>query len=248
MTLSNSIDREKPLKLYVQLYSILKRKIEIGEWPVNSQIPTEDELCKIYDVSKATVKLAVLELARQGYLRRQQGKGTFVFNRSMPEGLTMHTSFKELMLDTSMDCSVEVLVRTVMMPTEEIEIKLNIPADIHVIYVQRRWSIHGKIVLLQRNYIPYHLCPDLLNENLENNSLLDILEKKYEIKITKIKDFIESAYPSDDDSRLLGISGGSPATAMEQVFYSRESPIMYVRSLNISERFRLFFQFERNIG
>jgi GntR family transcriptional regulator len=248
MMISNSIDREKPLKLYVQLYSILKQKIEIGEWPVDSQIPTEDELCKIYDISKATVKLAVLELARQGYLRRQQGKGTFVFKRSMPEGLTMYTSFKEVMLDTSMDCSVEVLVRTVMMPTDELEIKLNIPSDMHVIYIQRRWSIHGKIVLLQKNYIPYHLCPALLEEDLENSSILDILEKKHEIKITRIKDFIESVHPSDEDGRLLGISAGSPGTAMEQVFYSRESPIMYVRSINISERFRLFFQFERKVG
>ena len=67
------IDRENPQKLYLQLHSILKGKMERGDWPVDSQIPTEEELCRLFDVSKATVRIAVAELVREGYLRRQQG-------------------------------------------------------------------------------------------------------------------------------------------------------------------------------
>ncbi|MBS1113854.1 MAG: transcriptional regulator, partial [Nitrospirae bacterium] len=122
MVIANPIDREKPQKLYVQLYSLLKAKVESGELRVDSQIPTEDELCKIYEVSKATVKLAVLELARQGYVKRQQGKGTFVCKRVISEGLTMHTSFKELMLDAGLAFSTQVLAKTVMMPTDDLDV------------------------------------------------------------------------------------------------------------------------------
>jgi len=246
MVIPNPIDREKHQKLYVQLYSVLKAKIESGEWSVGSQIPTEDDLCKMYEVSKATVKLAVLDLARQGYLRRQQGKGTFVCKRVIPEGLTMHTSFKELMLDAGMDFSTEVLAKTVMMPTDDLDVKLSITADTHVIYIKRLRSVNGEPILLQEAYIPYQVCPALLEEDVVNNSLFDILEKKHAIKITKVKDFIEIAYLTDDDGRLLGLSGGSPALVMEQQFYSGESLIMYIRSIKRSDRFRFFIEFERN--
>ncbi len=78
MRIEKTVDRGSKEKLYVQIYSILIEKIESGEWPPGTQIPTEDELCRIYDVSKVTVREAIQELVREGYLKRQQGKGTFV--------------------------------------------------------------------------------------------------------------------------------------------------------------------------
>ena len=245
MIIPNPIDREKPQKLYVQLYSILKEKIESGEWPVGSQIPTEEDLCKIYEVSKATVKLAVLELARQGYLRRQQGKGTFVCKRVIPEGLTMHASFKELMLDAGMDFSTEVLAKTVMMPTDDLDVKLNVPADTHVIYIKRLRSVSGEPVLLQEAYIPHNVCPSLLEEDVANESLFDILEKKYNITLTKVKDYIEIAYLTDEEAALLGLAKGAPALVMEQQLYSGDAQVMFIRSIKRSDRFRFFIEFER---
>ena len=90
------IDRQDHQKLYLQLYEILRKKIESNEWPVGSQIPTEDELCKTFNVSRATVRTALLEFVRQGYLVRRQGKGTFVSRNVMSEGLSMGANFKEL--------------------------------------------------------------------------------------------------------------------------------------------------------
>ena len=78
MKIEKTVDRGSKEKLYVQIYSIILEKIESGEWPLGTQIPSEDELCRIYDVSKVTVREAIQELAREGYLKRQQGKGTFV--------------------------------------------------------------------------------------------------------------------------------------------------------------------------
>lgn len=240
------IDREKSQKLYIQLYEILKNKIESGEWTVGFQIPVEDELCKTYEVSKATVRIAILELVRQGSLMRQQGRGTFVCKRVIPEGLIMHTSFKELMFDAGLDFSTQVLAKTVMMPTDDLDVKLNITADTHVFYIKRLRSINGEPVLLQEAYIPCQACPALLEEDVSNNSLFDILEKKYAITITKVKDYIEIAYLKDEDGRLLGLSGGSPVLVMEQQFYLGESQIMYIRSIKRSDRFRFFIEFERN--
>src|SRR4030067_1808544 len=168
--MENQIDREKSQKLYVQLFELLIKKIESGEWAVGAQIPTEEELCKTYEVSKATVRLAILELVRQGYLTRQQGKGTFVCKRIIPEGLTMLTSFKELMLEAGVEFSTKILAQTVMMPTNDLDIKLNVPEDKHIIYIKRLRTVDKEPVLLQEAYIPYNICPQLLSEDVVNNS------------------------------------------------------------------------------
>ncbi|MBI4685695.1 MAG: GntR family transcriptional regulator [Nitrospirae bacterium] len=239
------IDREKSQKLYAQLYEILKGKIERGELAVNAQIPTEDELCKIYVVSKATVRIAISELVRQGYLSSQQGKGTFVCKRIIPEGLAMLTGFKELMLEAGINFSTDVLAQTVMMPTDDLDVKLNVPDDKHIIYIKRLRSVDNEPVLLQEAYIPHNVCPPLLKEDVANNSLLELLEKKYEVKITKVKDFIEISHLNLDEAKLLALSEGSVALLLEQYFYSGDTQIMYMRSIKRPERFRFQIEFER---
>ena len=103
-----TVDRDSLQKLYVQMYSIIKEKIETREWPNGAQIPTEDELCRTYDVSKATVRKAVSELVRSGYLKKQQGKGTFVIYAMQDLGVTMKTKLTEDMFGEGVKARKEV--------------------------------------------------------------------------------------------------------------------------------------------
>jgi len=245
MNTEKLINRDKPQKLYIQVFEVLKKKIESGEWGVGSQIPIEEDLCKIYEVSKATIRLAVLELVRQGYLVRQQGKGTFVCKRVIPEGLTMSTSFKELMLEAGVAFSTQVLAQTVVMPTDDLDIKLEIPDDKHIIYIKRLRIIDSEPVVLQETYIPHHICPSLLNEDIADHSILELFEIKYDIPITNVKGYIEVVYAKEDESRLLGLPDNSPALLLEQHFYSGEKQIMYTRSIKRPDRFRLSIEMQK---
>ena len=239
------IDREDHQKLYLQLYGILRKKIENHEWTLGSQIPTEEELCNMFGVSRATVRNAVLELVRQGYLKRQQGKGTFIFKDVISEGLTMLTSFRELMLEEGLNISTNILARTVMMPVDDLDIKLDIPKDKHIIYIKRLRTVDNEPILLQETYIPYHICPFLLEEDIDHNSLFDLIEKKYGIKITKVKNDIEISYLNADEARLIGLAVGSAAILLSQYFYSGETLVMYTRSIKRTDRFKFLMELER---
>lgn len=245
MNIEKLINRDKPQKLYIQVFEILKKKIESGEWGVGSQIPIEEDLCKIYEVSKATIRLAVLELVRQGYLVRQQGKGTFVCKRVIPEGLTMSTSFKELMLEAGVAFSTQILAQTVVMPTDDLDVKLDIADDKHIIYIKRLRSIDNEPVVLQETYVPHHICPTLLQEDIADHSIFELFEKKYDIPITNVKGYIEVVYAKEDESRLLGLPENSPALLLEQHFYSGDTHIMYTRSIKRPDRFRLSIDMQK---
>jgi DNA-binding LacI/PurR family transcriptional regulator len=68
--------KEKPL--YIQIYSNLKERIESGEWSYGAMLPSEFELCDVYGVSRGTVRQVLAKLEEEGFIRREQGKGTFI--------------------------------------------------------------------------------------------------------------------------------------------------------------------------
>lgn len=70
--------RSSAIPLYFQLQELLKEKIEAGAWRTGEMIPSEPELCDLYEVSRTVVRQALSVLEQDGQLRRVRGRGTFV--------------------------------------------------------------------------------------------------------------------------------------------------------------------------
>ncbi len=79
--------------LYRQLMQRLKNDIATGLYPIHGRIPSEQELCDTYQVSRVTVRKALSDLTRDGLLIRHQGKGTFVAVPRIQRDLKQITSF-----------------------------------------------------------------------------------------------------------------------------------------------------------
>lgn len=72
------IDRNSAIPLYYQLKQHFKGQIETGELSVGDQLPTEAELCDRLGISRAPVRQAMADLAREGLIYRRAGAGSFV--------------------------------------------------------------------------------------------------------------------------------------------------------------------------
>jgi multiple sugar transport system substrate-binding protein len=77
-----NIDRSSPIPIYHQLKTLIQGRIESGVWRPGDRIPTEQELCQLYDISRSPVRQALKELAYEGVLIRRPGSGTFVNNHA----------------------------------------------------------------------------------------------------------------------------------------------------------------------
>ena len=65
-------------RLAEQLYTQIYKQIEAGQYPVNSKLPSEAELCEVFGVSRPVVREALSRLHTDGVVETQRGAGSFV--------------------------------------------------------------------------------------------------------------------------------------------------------------------------
>lgn len=64
--------------MYLQLADLMRSRIERGQWPRGHCLPSLEALMAEFGVARVTVRQAIEQLARQGLLSPQRGRGTFV--------------------------------------------------------------------------------------------------------------------------------------------------------------------------
>jgi len=244
MWIDQTIDRQSQQKLYVQVYSIIKEKIEKGDWPSAAQIPTEDELCRSYDVSKATIRIALSELVRDGYLRRQQGKGTFVAFAMPDFGMAMKTSLTEEMFGEEVHVKKEILVKGVKEPSDDIKTYLKI--DDSIFYVLCKRVVDGNPVFLEELFFPLFIFPGIENEDICQTSFYKLAEKKSVKRISRLLQTIESTEIGGDAADILKLKSGSPAILLHRLLIdSQGGPIAYTRLTGGGRTYKIRTEFER---
>jgi GntR family transcriptional regulator of abcA and norABC len=70
------------MPLYQQIREYMKNKIAAGEWPINSKLPPQRTLARIFQVNRSTLTIALDELIADGLLESKLGSGTWVANNT----------------------------------------------------------------------------------------------------------------------------------------------------------------------
>ncbi|MGC8777227.1 MAG: GntR family transcriptional regulator [Candidatus Caldatribacteriaceae bacterium] len=234
------IREEIGLPLYQQLKNILKNLINNGILRPGDQIPSESELCERYGISRITVRQAVGALVQEGFLYRRPGKGTFVTSPKLRRRLPRLYSFSEDMRDLGLEPSSKTLEQTVMEAEEEIVELLKLPDnDRKVTKLVRIRMANGEPILLERTFIPHYLCPDLVAENMEKNSLYEILRKRYRLALDYALETHEVTFLTKEEARMLCCPNKSPAFFIERVaFLKNDTPFELTRSVSRGDKVR----------
>lgn len=88
---------QRGLPLYVQIELALRERIVAGEYPAGGAFPTDEKLRQAFGVSRATVRLALDALHREGLIVRYPGRGSFVSEvRERARTLRFHGSVRDL--------------------------------------------------------------------------------------------------------------------------------------------------------
>jgi GntR family transcriptional regulator len=235
-----ALDRDLPVPLYHQLKSLLLRRIEVGELKPNARLQTEDQLAAAYQVSKATVRQALGELVHAGYLRREQGRGTFVAEPRVDQGPTELTSFTVDMRRRGLGPRSVVLGRAVVAADATVAAKLQLESGARVFRLERLRTGDGEPLSLQTAHIPLKLAPGIADEDFEDASLYQLLERRYGLVPVSAHERHWAALLERAQARLLQVPAGSAGLCAERVAFLRDGrPLEYTRSVMRADRYQI---------
>lgn len=243
----NSIDRANPQKLYHQLLDILKAQIEKGEWRVGAKIPTEDQLCGKYNVSKATVRLAIFELVAQGYLKKIQGKGTFIRRKKSGQNIAMLVNLGEDGIYRNPECISRIIETKLLQPEDNIKKHLNLFEGDNCFYLLKQLIAEGAPLMVHKLYISYGLLTGVISTGeTAEISPYTFIENNCGTKIHRVKKMIDVATVSEKDALLLELTPGVSVLRTSQICYAHgDAPISFAESFYRTDNYPKVLEFER---
>jgi GntR family transcriptional regulator len=223
-------DRSKPISLYYQLQEKFLKKIQTGEWKSGQKIPPEIELCRIYNLSRITIRKAIEELVHSGYLIRFQGKGTFVASVSLEQKLSKFYSFSEALLQKGKKEHVKMLSFTVEKADAGTAGSLGIDKDEKVFKVLRLRSVDDAAYAVETSYIPYSLCPQLTEKDIVENGLYNSMRALGVNPQRIIEKFRADAIHSYE-AKQMKLKAGQPIIHIERTTFDGPVIIEFCNSI-----------------
>lgn len=229
---------------YYQLKEILEKRIQSGEFQPGGKFLTDEELCLGYGLSRGTVRRAVEMLIQAGMLRREQGRGTFVNSLKPSHVFFRLASFDEEMRARGWSPSASLLSRRVFPATAEVAKHLQIPAGEKTIEIIRLRLADGKPIAYETRCLAYKTCPQLLEEDLETQSIHSLLIDKYNIPLRRACYTIEARTLSKKEAEHLQAEPGSAGFAIERVTYGADDkPVTWYRMMYRGDVYRFSAEF-----
>ncbi|MGB2963608.1 MAG: GntR family transcriptional regulator [Anaerolineales bacterium] len=237
---SHSIDRNSFVPFYIQVIDSLSESIEVNNLPPGYQLPGEAELCKTFDVSRTVIRQALKELEYKGLIYREKGRGTFVSKPKIHESLFQElTGFYQDMVAKGHRPRSDVLKQEKINATLKLAAYLDLKEGSPVVQIDRLRYVNHEPIVFVTTYLPYDLCPELLDVDLTNQSLYAYLEKEHGLIIARGRRFLEAVIANQLEAELLKVDVGSPLLLLNSVSYLPDGrPIEYFHALHRGDRSR----------
>lgn len=217
-----SLDKTVPIPLHYQLKTLILDQIKSGKYSSGSQIPTEIEISKYFNISRSTVQKAINDLVSEGYLYRIRSKGTFVSEPKAAQNLlsAMYRYHNEITRTGAIAGNEVLELKVVNMPDALIKLGAGKKGD-KSIYLCRRWMADDVIMERSISYFPYERFQFLLEEGTNLSSLHDLLDSNPDTRICRLVRYIEAVPASEEDIQIMDVTEGSAIQKVTTMRYDK---------------------------
>jgi GntR family transcriptional regulator len=217
----------------------------IEQLGVGNAIPSERQLSVDLGVSRLTVRAALDQLAREGYLVRRRGAGTFVREPKIAQELTM-TSFSEDMRQRGMRPATRTLSLETTLAGAYLGRCLHVSPSERIAVVKRLRLADGETMAIETLHVPDSVVPGVTRKDFDG-SFYDMLTNRYGVEIDGGVQSIEPTVTDEEQSELLGVPLHSPAFQFERTTHATDGRIVeFVRSIYRGDRYRLVSELRRD--
>jgi GntR family phosphonate transport system transcriptional regulator len=148
------VDRQHGISLWRQIVGKLRGDISSGAHRPGARLPTEAELSARFGVNRHTVRRALEELSRDGLVRVEQGRGTFVGEDVLDYNVEARTRFSEWIRKQNKEPSGIIRQLQEIRADQRVAAGLGIRGGSRVVVVERLGFADDRPVSLVRHYFP----------------------------------------------------------------------------------------------
>ncbi len=220
-------DNNRQMPLHSQFEAQMKEHILSGVWKPGEQIPSERDLMAQTGLSRTTIRQVIAALVHENILEKAHGAGTFVKHPRFEQPLNVAYSFSEQLRKLGFQLHDTILDRHLIVADSALAERLQIAKGSQVIYVHRLRLLSGTPVMVSKAYIPYHLCPNLLDDPFDQ-SLYRILVERYDLPIIRATEKLEAMHPDRDLTQMLRLPPRIPLMYVERIAITRDDVVLHL--------------------
>ena len=217
------------MPLFVQLASVMRRRIVTGEWPQGHRLPSLEQIAEEFGVSRVTVRQAAERLEREGLIWRHRGKGTFVRDHStVRRNFVVNASWRSFLQSLE---GMEPEVLSISKTAEPLGISVPdgqvAPAYRSLRRIHRREGTAYSVTEIQIDERIYQKNPDLMN----NSAILPVLDAMPEVEIVRARQEFTIGAADFFAARDLGTLIGTPVGEATNVVVDGRDTIIYLAKI-----------------
>lgn len=204
------VDPDSPVPLYYQVELDLRRLIESGRLAPGEPVPPEMDLCRRYQVSRQTMRMALSRLVADALIARSPGRGTFVTPPAARTKFYLDRSFTQQMAELGRTAHSRLLAAAPGTVDAHDAEALQPYRGAACLRLARLRLGDDEPVGIQHTTILTEACPGLEAHDFETESLYDVLARVYELVIREIRHTVTAAVAGPEETELLGVGEGAP--------------------------------------
>ena len=203
-------------KLWSETYRVLRQEI-LSMAPGANRLPSEEELARQLGVSRATVREAMQELVKQGYVTRRHGKGTFVAEPGISHAAgTRPYSFAATLREQGKDFTTRVVDSWATPAPVDVANELEISPGADVMFLRRVRSVDGEPIMCQESWLNLSECPGLADADFTSEPLFDAVQRCAGRKIKYSRMRYRARVAGKEHGELLGCDEAAAVLLLEQ--------------------------------
>lgn len=232
---------------YRWLEETLRADILQGTYKPGDALPTEHELMRRYNLSSTTVRRAVHDLVREGWIYRKAGKGTFVKRSKLEERLARLTSFAEEMQNRNIVPRFKLICAKEEIPPTDVARALKILPKQKVFSIERVQIANHEPIAVARGYWSSDIGAQLAQSDLNRIAIYEIVEQHLHIPLIEADESISAAVADADLARKLGVRKNSPLLVRRRVTFTSEMrPIEYTTTFYRADQYEYTIRLSRH--
>ncbi len=213
------INRRSPLPLYRQLAEILQGKIDAGEYPPGTKIPSEPELVKTYRIGRPTIRQALDLLVRSGVLEKKKGAGTYVREKSPAVDLFSLAGTSSAFREKGLALTQRPVRKTALVGVPAGQ---DNPFAGKEAYFFSRLSLHkSEPILVEETYVDPGLFPGIDRHDFARESLSRVVRDRYYAVPISCRQTFRVAFDKTR-SALLGLSPARPLLEVSRTIHFQD--------------------------